>query len=49
MWLQANKSVLCSRLTGEASWVACTPVGEGLLDCDVPRLAEEPVVLVLLS
>ena len=26
---------MCSRLSGEAPWVACSPVGEGPLDCDV--------------
>jgi len=41
VWLQASESALCSRLSGEAPWVACTPVGDGPWECDVvPHLAE---------
>ena len=46
MWLQASESVLCSRLSGEAPWVAFAPVGEGPIECDVPKLAEDPVGLL---
>ena len=42
--LQACESVLCSRLSGEAAWVALAPVGDGPMECDdVPHLAEDPV------
>jgi hypothetical protein len=47
VWLQASESVLCSRLTREAPWVAFAPVGEGPMECDVvPKLAEDPFGLL---
>ena len=34
-------------LSGEAPWVACTPVGDGPVECAVvPHLAEDPVVVL---
>jgi len=47
VWLQANESFLCSRLSGEAPWIALAPVGDGPMECDVvPSLAEDPVALL---
>jgi hypothetical protein len=45
VWLHASESVLCSRLSGEAPWVAFASAGDGPVECDVPHLAEDPVVL----
>jgi hypothetical protein len=33
-------------LSGEAPRFASTPVGDGPLECDLPNLAEEPVVVL---
>jgi len=49
VWLQASESILCSRLSGEAPWVAFAPVGDGLMECDVVlHLAEDPIALYCL-
>ena len=46
VWLQESESVLCSRLSGEALWVAFAPVDNGPMKIDVPHLAEDPVALL---
>ena len=33
-------------MSGEAPWFAFAPVGEGPIECDVPKLAEDPFGLL---
>jgi hypothetical protein len=45
--LEASKSVLGSRVSGEAPCVAFTPAGDGSVECVVVvHLAEDPPVLL---
>ena len=47
MELWASETVLGSRLSGEAPWVALTSVGDGPVECIVvPHLEEDPLVVL---